>query len=335
VRGVPAHQFVDLSARQAIQRQAGLVRDRGPGCLELGSARQDRQDSIVKSRAYLFRPQTTYRVRWNTNSDTPLPVDVPAGENPPDGAMIDFYLGSATSGVVTLEIKDAMGQTVRRYSSDDPVPPDDPMLSIPPYWVRPPQKLSNQVGLHRFLWDLHLDPVPGVAPQYPIAAVYKNTAPDPTSPWAMPGKYTVVLTAGGKKYEQPLALVMDPRVKTSTADLAEQFKLSKQLYDEWLALNSISDQVRRIRGQITELRPRVTDAGLKTKVDAFAEKLAKAVSALKVGGKLVPLDVKKGDEVLFSKYGGTEVKVSGEEYLILRESDILAKVVSTKVKAKA
>jgi chaperonin GroES len=52
-------------------------------------------------------------------------------------------------------------------------------------------------------------------------------------------------------------------------------------------------------------------------------------------GELVPLDVKKGDEVLFSKYGGTEVKVSGDEYLILRESDILAKVVSTKVKAKA
>ena len=52
-------------------------------------------------------------------------------------------------------------------------------------------------------------------------------------------------------------------------------------------------------------------------------------------GELVPLDVKKGDEVVFSKYGGTEVSVSGDEYLILRESDILAKVVLTKVKAKA
>jgi chaperonin GroES len=52
-------------------------------------------------------------------------------------------------------------------------------------------------------------------------------------------------------------------------------------------------------------------------------------------GKLVPLDVKKGDEVIFSKYGGTEVKVGREEYLILRESDILAKVATTKVKAKA
>ena len=237
------------------------------------------QDSVLKAPAHLFKPQTAYRVRWNTNSDTPLPPDVPAGENPPDGAMIDFYLGAATSGVVTLEIKDAQGQTVRRYSSEDRVPPEDPLLNIPPYWVRPPQKLANGAGLHRFFWDFHLDPVPGVTAQYPIAAVYKNTAPEATSPWAMPGKYTVVLTAGGKKYEQPLTLVMDPRVKTSNADLAEQFKLSKQLYDEWLALNSISEQVRRIRGQITEMRPRVSDANLKAKVDAFAEKLQSVAGA--------------------------------------------------------
>ena len=52
-------------------------------------------------------------------------------------------------------------------------------------------------------------------------------------------------------------------------------------------------------------------------------------------GKLVPLDVKKGDEIIFSKYGGTEVKLSGDEFLILRESDILAKVVTSKVAAKA
>ena len=52
-------------------------------------------------------------------------------------------------------------------------------------------------------------------------------------------------------------------------------------------------------------------------------------------GKLVPLDVKKNDEIVFSKYGGTEIKIGGDEYLILRESDILAKVVSSKVASKA
>ncbi len=231
------------------------------------------QTSTTKSPAHLFTPQTAIRVRWNTNSDTPLPPDVAAGENPPDGAMIDYYIGASTTAPVTLEIKDASGASVRRYSSNDPLTAQDPQLNIPPYWIRPPQKLTNEPGLHRFLWDLHYAPVPGVTPQYPIAAVYRNTAPEATSPWAMPGNYTVVLTVGGKKYEQPLKLVIDPRVKTSTNDLAEQFRLSKQMYDEWMTLNSISEEVRKMRGQLTDLRPRVSDANLKAHVDALAEKL--------------------------------------------------------------
>src|SRR5258708_21802750 len=89
----------------------------------------------------------------------------------------------------------------------------------------------------------------------------------------MPGKYTVILTVAGKSYQQPLTLQMDPRVKTSNADLAEQFKLSKQLYDEWWALNSISEPVKRVRGQVAELRPRVPEGNLKTHLDALAEKL--------------------------------------------------------------
>ncbi|MFN8111725.1 MAG: co-chaperone GroES [Solirubrobacterales bacterium] len=44
------------------------------------------------------------------------------------------------------------------------------------------------------------------------------------------------------------------------------------------------------------------------------------------GDKRIPLDVKEGDVVLYSKYGGTEVKVDGEDLLVLRESDVLAKV---------
>jgi photosystem II stability/assembly factor-like uncharacterized protein len=231
------------------------------------------QASIAKAPAVLFRPQTALRVRWNTNSDTPIPPDEAAGENPPDGAMIDYYVGAGGSAPVTLEIKDEAGQVVRRYSSADPLPTPDPALSIPPYWVRPPQKLGGEAGMHRFLWDMHYAPIPGLEPEYPIAAVYRNTAPDPTSPWATPGKYTVVLTVGGKSHQQPLTIQMDPRVKASNGDLAEQFKLSKQLYDEWWALNSISEAVKRLRGQLTELRPRVPEGSLKTHLDALAEKL--------------------------------------------------------------
>jgi len=242
------------------------------------------QAATIKSPAVLFRPQTAWRVRWNTNSDTPLPPDVAAGENPPDGAMIDYYIGSVASGPATLEIKDDTGQVVRRYSSADPLPTPDPALSIPPYWVRPVQTLASEPGLHRFLWDMHYAPVPGVQPEYPIAAVYRNTAPAATSPWAMPGKYTVVLTVGGKSYQQTLTLVMDPRVKTSNAELAEQFKLSQQLYDEWFALNSINENVRLIRGRLTELRPRVPEGDLKTHLNALDEKL-QALSGAGGGGR--------------------------------------------------
>jgi photosystem II stability/assembly factor-like uncharacterized protein len=241
------------------------------------------QASITSAPAVLFRPQTALRVRWNTNSDTPLPPDVAAGENPPDGAMIDYYIGTGGSGTATLEIKDESGQVVRRYSSADPLPTPDPALSIPPYWVRPPQKLAAEPGMHRFLWDMHYAPIPGLEPQYPIAAVYRNTAPEPTSPWAMPGKYTVVLTVGGKIYPQPLTIAMDLRVRTSNVDLAEQFKLAKQLYDEWWALNSISETVKRARGQLAELRPRVPEGSLKARVDALAEKL-RALAGASGGG---------------------------------------------------
>src|SRR5437762_6260748 len=109
--------------------------------------------------------------------------------------MLDYFLDANVTGVVSLEIKDVAGQLVRRYASDDvPKEPDRQKLNIPLYWIRPPQPLSAAPGWHRFLWDLHYTPVPGLDPQYPMSAIYKNTAPAATGPWAVPGNYSVVLT---------------------------------------------------------------------------------------------------------------------------------------------
>ena len=237
------------------------------------------ETKVTSADAFLFRPQTAIRVRWNMNTDTPLPPDEPGGENPPDGAVIDYYLGAATSGPVTMEIRDAAGQLVRRYSSADPIPAIDPMLAVPTYWVRPPQGLSGAPGMHRFLWDMHYPPVPGERPSYPIAAIYRNTAPDFTSPWVMPGRYTVVLNVNGKSHTQTLTLQMDPRVKTPARDLAEQFRLSKQLYDEWVAFNLIADQSNPIRKQIADLRSTAKADEVKAQIDAFVQKLDELVGA--------------------------------------------------------
>lgn len=220
----------------------------------------------------LFKPQVATRVRWDMNPDTPLPPDEPAGENPPDGAVINYNLGSASTGPVTLEIKDANGNLVRRYSSADPVPPEDPQLAIPKYWVRPPERLSATPGLHRFLWDMHYPPIAGIEPSYPIAAVPHNTAPDATSPWAMPGQYTVVLTVNGKSYSQPLTLRMDPRVKTPTAGLQQQFQVAKALYDDAVKISAAMDEANGIRAQLKDRHDHAQGATAET-LDAFSKKL--------------------------------------------------------------
>ncbi|HKD78452.1 MAG TPA: glycoside hydrolase [Candidatus Angelobacter sp.] len=209
---------------------------------------------VISADAFLFKPQAAVRVRWNMNTDTPLPPDFPAGENPPDGAVIDYYLRSAAAGPVTLEIKDSAGKTVRKYSSADKPAPVDPMLNIPTYWVRPSRVLSGEAGMHRWLWDMHYPNVPGVDAEYPIAAIPHNTAPQPSGPWAMPGQYTVVLTVNGKSYSQPLTIRMDPRVKTTTAGLEQQFKLSSDLYTQLLTLSPAVEQAGDLRKQLKDLQ---------------------------------------------------------------------------------
>src|SRR5690242_332578 len=183
---------------------------------------------IAKEGAHLFAPQEALRWRWNRNPDTPLPPETPAGKNPPDGAIIDYYLAAAASGPVTLEILDAAGATARRYSSADAPLAMDKIASehpIPMYWVRPTQILSAEAGMHRFVWDMHYAPPESLEHEFPISAIYRNTVKYPLGAWALPGDYTVKLTANGRSYTQPLVVKMDPRVKTSPGDLRNQFEM--------------------------------------------------------------------------------------------------------------
>jgi len=196
--------------------------------------------------ASLLKPQTAIRYRWNKNTDTPLPPDEPAGENPPDGAVIDYVLPSPASAV-ELAILDGSGNVLRRYSSRDKAEPPKDEGNIPWYWIRPPHVLSTAAGMHRFTWDLHLTPVPTPRPQFPIAATPHDTAPVLLSPWVAPGTYTVELTVDGAKSAQPLTVVMDPRVKTPADDLQRQYALSRQVYDELMALNTATRDLRAMR----------------------------------------------------------------------------------------
>ena len=198
----------------------------------------------------LYQPEEAYRVRWNLNSDTPLPPDEPVGKNPPDGAIIDYYLKENSTKEVTLDITDSLGNIIRHYSSKDTMY-HIPDVNIPLYWVRPQQILSAEAGSHRFCWDMHLKPL-DVPDEYPISAIYENTAPAYSSPWVMPGNYIIKLNVDGKTYTQPLKVTMDIRVKTSLSDLQKQYELSLQCYKDEekidRALKIISSNLESIKG---------------------------------------------------------------------------------------
>jgi photosystem II stability/assembly factor-like uncharacterized protein len=181
----------------------------------------------LNNAAILFKPQTAIRVRWSIYPDTPVPQEEPAGQNPPDGAIINYFLGSDATNV-KLEIVDGMGTVIRTYTSNDTLY-TVPENNVPPYWIRPQQILSAKSGSHRFTWDMHYQPM-NVPATYAIGAVYMNSAPEPTSPWVMPGLYTARLTVDGKVINQSIAVNMDPRVKTSRKDLAVQYDLSMSCY---------------------------------------------------------------------------------------------------------
>lgn len=235
--------------------------------------------------AVLFKPQNAMRVRWNMNTDTPLPPDEPVAPNPPDGAIINYYLKSDASGPVTLEILD--GKTVlRKYSSADEVFKPDPATStVPLYWFRDLKGLSAKAGMHRFTWDVHYQPVDGSTrlggPNLPIAAIGYNTIQLPTTPWANPGTYTVRLTVNGKSYEQPIVVKADPRVKTPALYMQQVYTLSRAAYDEAVKTRAAADEARATRAQIAKVLPQATGsaAAALTAYDKKLDSLAGAAPA--------------------------------------------------------
>ncbi len=199
-----------------------------------------------------MQPAAAVRIRFATNDPTPWPPELPAGENPPAGAIIDYYLPSS-AGDVRLEILDAQERVVRTYTHKEEQTPD-PASDAAAYnkvcqhnpgatdcglalsWPAPRQVLATSEGMHRFTWDMHYDVIPGVGGNGRFGGggaggndpVPHRTYPSVNSPWAPPGAYTARLTVDGRTLTQPLTLKMDPRVKV-TPEVQQIFTLTQQL----------------------------------------------------------------------------------------------------------
>ena len=233
-------------------------------------------DVQANADAWLYKPGQAYRVRRSTYTDTPLPNDEPAGENPPDGAVIDYELGPQVKGPVTLEILDAQDKLVRKYESTDPPYATEEALQkqlIPLYWIDMPKSLPGSAGRHRWVWDLRYATPTATRYEYPISAVPHRTPRVPQGPLALPGSYKVRLAANGKSITVALTVKMDPRVTAKPVDLALLFREENKLADMVSESAKATLEAHSIREQIEKKSKDVT-AEVKVELEQLDKNLA-------------------------------------------------------------
>lgn len=211
---------------------------------------------------YLFTPASAYRTHWDNTEDTPLPPEIPAGQNPPEGAIVDYYLAAPASGNVTLAIYDSHGGLVRQYSSVAP-PPDTLAPNVPMYWFKGPVVLPTGAGMHRIAWDLRY-PIPDALSYGYYGNILDYTEytlnwhsiegetprRQPVGPMVAPGTYQVRLTVGGHTYTRDLTLTQDPRIKVSQETLTSQMNLERRITAGMAVSYATFNDIDRVRAAL-------------------------------------------------------------------------------------
>jgi len=179
---------------------------------------------------HLFTPGSAVRVHRNVGQDTPFPPEVPHALNPPDGAIVYYWLKAKPAGEVTLDVLDASGAVVRHLSSVAPAPVSEAAHPPEPnFWLAAPQALPVEAGINRTNWDLRYDAPPAFSHSFDINANPGFTPASPQGPLAPPGRYTIKLTVGGKAYTGAVTVANDPRSPGSAAAIAAQHALQMNL----------------------------------------------------------------------------------------------------------
>lgn len=255
---------------------------------------------MTKGNAYLFKPATALRVRWDNHPDTPLPADTPAGENPPEGAILYYYLNSSAAKQITLEIRDERGDVVRRFSNSLPLLELRPK-NVPEYWFGPAEILPTKAGLNRFVWNLewphpetltynfrgrHIDYIEYTLPDHAVAG--KTPINQPPGPLAVSGNYEVVLTVDGKTYRQPLVVTLDPRVHVAPGDLEAQLDLARMI-DDWMNTSyHFFNEVGALRSAVAAMRKNAILESLGKESSDILQNLDKELGEIQDGTNTAP-----------------------------------------------
>ncbi len=216
---------------------------------------------------WLYHPAPAFRIDNDSFVGTPLPPEEPTAENPPAGAVIDYFLKSSAM-TISLEILDSQQKLVHRFSSEDRHAEKHPPVPIAERWFPKPEVLQTTPGMHRFVWNLTWSSSGG--PGMDEESEYRN----PRGPKVVPGVYTVRLTVDGRPQTQPLEVVMDPRSPATSETLRQQLQLGQQIFAKIMESRCALAEIASLRKQLADLEQKVgeKDSAIKSAlVDAQAE----------------------------------------------------------------
>ncbi|HTU52248.1 MAG TPA: hypothetical protein VMF56_16780, partial [Acidobacteriaceae bacterium] len=206
--------------------------------------------AVNATKPYLFAPPMTVRVDNDAFLGTPLPPEEPQANNPPDGAIVDYYLGSEAHKVI-LQVLDEKGRVLRHFSSADKPKIKRPLLPIAERWFPKPQTLKTNEGEHRFIWDLSSG-----GSGTDVEGDDIDASSIPPGPRVPPGTYTLRLTVDGTSMERPIHVIMDPRSSATTQLLDQQFALGGSIYHETLASRKAMAELESVETQLNKLQAR-------------------------------------------------------------------------------
>jgi hypothetical protein len=185
-----------------------------------------------------------------------IPSGAAIGENPPAGASIWYYLKDKAKGEVTIEILEADGKSVKKFSSKAPEAAaessgggDD---EEGPRRSRGTARLPAEKGLNRFVWDLRYPD----ATRFPGMILWSGNT---SGPQAAPGSYQVKLTVDGKTLTESFEVRKDPRVSTTQEEFQKHFDLLTKIRDKFSETSEAIIAIRDVRKQAQDYATRVKD----------------------------------------------------------------------------
>jgi photosystem II stability/assembly factor-like uncharacterized protein len=240
--------------------------------------------SIFGSDSHFFTPATAIRTRTGHSGRRRYAI----GENPLGGGVLYYYLNGEPKTPIKLEILDTSGKVIRSYSSEAKKKENDE-AEAEFEKEEDVDHIPAKAGMNIFSWDLRYEEPPKIP-----KAVYDEG--EPAGPLVPPGKYGARLTVAGNATTHPVEVVMDPRVKTSAADLQKQFDLMLKLRDRQEEMNKVILGIRDLRTQLLAMEKRVGASGANKKLVEQSEALRKKISAIE--NELINPEAKASEDEL-------------------------------------